>query len=257
MADCIRANELSINLRAKDHLREAREQLLVCAARTCPGEVRAQCEQHLIEVNAQIPTIVFEAKDAAGNDLSAVSVSMDGKPLADRLEGTAISIDPGQHSFHFESAGVPPVDKSFVLHESEKERRERIPFSAPIGAAAPLPAVAATSVASSWSSLKTVGVVIGGAGIVGLGIGSAFGVMAASDKNSAGCDANGYCAPGPLGDARTHANVSTVAFVAGGVMLASGVALVLFAPSGSKGSVEVAPAVAEKSGSLVLRGVFQ
>jgi hypothetical protein len=41
MADCIRANEMSISLRGSEHLREAHEQLLVCAARTCPDEVRA------------------------------------------------------------------------------------------------------------------------------------------------------------------------------------------------------------------------
>jgi hypothetical protein len=269
MADCIRANEASISLRQSDQLREAREQLLVCAARTCPGQVRAECERHLVEVNASMPTIVFEAKDAAGNDLSAVRVSMDGKPLADRLEGAAIPIDPGAHSFHFESAGLPPVDRSFVLHQGEKERRERIAFAAPAAAAglvaqpvrssteAVVAPVAPETPSSAWSPLKTAGLVTAGAGIVGIGIGTVYGLMATSDKSKASCDANGYCDPASLSDARSHATVSTVGFVAGGVLLAAGVALVLFAPSGSEASLHVAPAVAERGGGVVVGGVFR
>jgi hypothetical protein len=94
MADCLTASETSIKLRGGHHLRDARQQLLVCAALTCPAEVRSECERRVVAVNAAIPTLVFEAKDAAGNDLSAVTVTMDAKPLVDRLEGTAISLDP-------------------------------------------------------------------------------------------------------------------------------------------------------------------
>jgi hypothetical protein len=273
MADCLSASEGSIKLRKEHHLREARQQLLVCAAMQCPDEVRAECEQHLVAVNSQVPTLVFEAKDAAGNDLSAVTVTMDGKPLADRLEGTAISLDPGTHSFHFVSAGHAPVDKSFVLQEGEKGRRERIVFGAGVaaagGAAIVAPVASAKgdearpagdadkgSASSSWGPLKTVGIVVGGVGIVGLGIGTAFGLMASSDKNNANCDAAGQCNAGPLSDARNHANVSTVGFVAGGVLLAAGVGLVVFGPKGRAGSVQVAPAVAAGSGGIVLGGSF-
>jgi hypothetical protein len=259
MADCIRANEQSIELRRSDRLREAREQLLVCAARTCPGEIRAQCEQHLIDVNASIPTIVFEAKDPAGNDFSTVTVSMDGKPLASRLEGTAISLDPGPHSFHFESPGLPPIDKSFVLHQGEKERRERIPFATSTrvaGAPTTVTPDGREAASAPSSSLRTIGLVTGAAGLVGIGVGTVFGLKATSDKSDAACDANGYCASGPLGDARSHANVATVGFVVGGLLLAAGVALVVFAPSGSNARVEVAPAVAERSGGAVVGGVF-
>jgi hypothetical protein len=269
MAECIRANEASISLRGNDHLREAREQLLVCAARACPGEIRTQCERLLVEVNASIPTIVFEAKDAAGSDLSAVRVSMDGKPLTDRLEGKAIAIDPGNHSFHFESPGLPPVDGSFVLHQGEKERHERIAFPPPAATAGapeppatprtttPVAPVARETPTSSSSALKTVGLVTAGAGLVGIGIGTVFGLMAISDKSSANCDSNGYCDPGHLHDARNHGDASTAGFVAGGVLLAAGVALVVFAPSGSKTSLQVAPSVGWGSAGAMVAGTFR
>jgi len=269
MADCLTASETSIKLRRDHHLRETRQQLLLCAALTCPAEVRSECERRIVAVNAAIPTLVFDAKDAAGNDLLTVTVTMDGKPLVDRLEGTAISLDPGAHAFHFEAAGHAAVDKSFVLHEGEKDRRERIVFGAPAPAVTP-PAAAHVAepsppraesalpptAPSSWKPLATAGVVVGAVGLAGVAVGSVFGLMAASDKSNAHCDANGYCDPGPLSDARNHATLSTVGFVTGGVLLAAGVTLVVLGTRGSSGSVEVAPAVAAGTGGIVMGGSF-
>jgi hypothetical protein len=36
------------------------------------------------------PTVVFDVKDDAGNDLTDVKVTVDGNPLADKLTGTAL-----------------------------------------------------------------------------------------------------------------------------------------------------------------------
>jgi hypothetical protein len=96
-SDCITAAESSIALRGDHKLRAAREQLLVCAARTCPRDIRAECLRRVDEVNASIPTVVFETKDGAGSDVTGVSVTMDGVSLSGRLEGMAISLDPGEH----------------------------------------------------------------------------------------------------------------------------------------------------------------
>jgi len=64
-ADCLNASESSIKLRSDHKLRAAREQLLVCSLAACPTDVRAECARRVEIVNASIPTIVFEAKDAA------------------------------------------------------------------------------------------------------------------------------------------------------------------------------------------------
>jgi serine/threonine-protein kinase len=159
----------------------------------------------------------------------------------------------------------------FVLHEGEKERRERIIFGATAASAPPAEPHAARpkgdsatsgsadrgSSSNSWGPLQTAGLVAGGAGLVGIGIGSVFGLMVASDKHNANCDPNGYCASGPLSDARNHATASTIGFVAGGVLLAAGVTLVIFGPRGATGSVRLAPAVAAGSGGVVLGGSFR
>jgi hypothetical protein len=145
-ADCLSANEQSIQLRADHKLRDARAQLLICAAASCPSDVRNACTRRVVDVNLAIPTIVFEAKDSAGNDLTAVKVSMDGHPLLQKLEGIAISLDPGEHRFTFETAGQPPVEKTFVLQEAEKGRHVTVTFGAqpsptppPEATAAPAP----------------------------------------------------------------------------------------------------------------------
>src|ERR1019366_8252764 len=77
-ADCLSANESSIKLRGEHKLRDARTQALICSASSCPTDVRNACTRRVAEVTAAIPTVTFEAKDAAGNDLTVVRVTMDG-----------------------------------------------------------------------------------------------------------------------------------------------------------------------------------
>jgi hypothetical protein len=125
-AECLAASESSADLRITNKLREAQEKLRICAAASCPSEIRNECVRRQTEVAAATPTVVFEAKDASGNDLVAVKVTMDGQVLATKLEGSALSVDPGDHAFTFETEGQPAVQKSFVLREGEKDRRERI-----------------------------------------------------------------------------------------------------------------------------------
>src|SRR3569832_1401140 len=136
-ADCLSATESALTLRNQHKLRDARAQLLTCAAATCPSDVRDECVRRVAEVNAAMPTIVFEVKDGAGNDVSGVRVDMDGGVLAEHLEGTALSIDPGELTFMFTHAGDPQVQKLFVIREGEKGGRERI-AKGPEVAAAPV-----------------------------------------------------------------------------------------------------------------------
>jgi hypothetical protein len=129
-ADCLNANERALAFRQSHRLREARAEFLLCAAGTCPTDVKNECARRVADMNAAIPTIIFEAKDAAGNDLTAVKVTMDGQPLVDTLQGLPISLDPGLHQFVFETAKNPPYARSLVISEGLKDRREQIVFGA-------------------------------------------------------------------------------------------------------------------------------
>lgn len=272
-ADCLGANEHAITLRAQNKLREARSQLLVCAAETCPTDIRNECARRVGEVNASMPTLVFEAKDAAGNDLSAVRVTMDGHPLVERLEGTALSIDPGEHKFSFETSGQPTVAKQFVIRAGEKDRRERITF----GASAPFePTSSATTTfnpasqpvdrSEAEAAPRSTQRILGWSG-VGLGaVGVALGVVFTAQKSSKDSDADAICPTGKgcsAGDnarirsltdeANTKGTLAAVSFVAGGLLVAGGLVAVFTAPDKSR-AVSIAPAIGPNFRGFLVAG---
>jgi hypothetical protein len=144
-AECLAATESSVKLGNDHKLRAERAQFLVCAAASCPTDIRKDCASQVESVSAQIPTIIFEAKDPSGADINAVKVTMDGEVLAERLEGTALSIDPGEHTFAFETAGQPPVTRKFTIQQAQKDRHERITF----GTITPAPSARLTVSADS------------------------------------------------------------------------------------------------------------
>ena len=129
--ECLSASEASLKLGNDYKLRAERAQLLICASASCPNDIRKECLRRVDEVNLAIPSIVFEAKDAQGNDLSAVKVTMDGELLAERLRGIALPVDPGEHTFRFEVAGKPAIEKQLLIREAQKDRHETISVTGP------------------------------------------------------------------------------------------------------------------------------
>jgi hypothetical protein len=77
---CVDANAKGQDLRRDGELSGARAQFRACAVSACPALVRDDCNRRLDEVERAQPTIVFDTKDAAGRDLSAVKVLVDGAP---------------------------------------------------------------------------------------------------------------------------------------------------------------------------------
>jgi hypothetical protein len=115
---------------------------------------------------------------------------------------------------------------------------------------------AASDGGGSW---KTLGWVLGGLGVAGLGVGAVMGVVAIGDKNGAHCDAHGVCDPGTTSGIKNAALASDIGWIAGGVLLAGGAALLILAPStaheGSV-SVKVAPVVTAGGGGAALGGTW-
>jgi hypothetical protein len=125
-AQCIEANTRGQDLRREDKVSAARDSFRACVSSSCPPLVRNDCARRLDEIDAAQPTIVFVAKDRAGKDVSAVHVTVDGKPVLDRLDGAALPVDPGEHVFTFTALGQPTVKATFVLAVGEKNRREQV-----------------------------------------------------------------------------------------------------------------------------------
>jgi hypothetical protein len=271
LSDCIQANEAALKLRGQGKLRQARAQWLVCAGQTCDADVRSVCQRHVQDTNLAMPTIIFGAKDPDGADLSAVKVTMDGEVLVERLDGMALSIDPGEHTFTFEAAGQPAVTRKFLIQEAQKERREVIGFGAGPTLAPPLAASEVGSPASpappspspntpeapGLGTQKILALVAGGIGVVGVGLGAAFGAIAISKKSDAQGACPATCASqdgaSKWADAGSAGNVSTVGFVVGGVALAGAAVLWFTAPSSSGGS---GAAVGMGPAGLQLKGTW-
>jgi len=265
---CVEADDDAQDLRQAGKLRRAREKLAVCAAAACPAIVRDDCVQRLVEVDAAMPHVVFQAKDGAGNDLTDVQVTIDGAPLAQRLDGASLKVDPGRHLFVFTAAGLPSVTKKLVLAEHDQGRREIIvlgPVQAGPLAAAPPSAPPSPVASSSMSPLQLGGLATGGVGVAGLIIGSVFGVMTGSawSAQKTDCPSATNC-PNHAQALSDHATMSTDsaiatgAFVAGGALIAVGTAIYFMgARSEATTGIVATPALSPGGrGAVLLRGAF-
>ena len=266
---CSDAYSQAQTLRDEHKLLSARQQLRVCARSECPAFMIKECADWLLQVEGSIPTVVIDAKDGAGNDLSAVKVTMDGRVLAERLTGASIAIDPGEHAFVFEAAGQPPVSRTLLLREGERERHLQVvigpaapePPPPPVRAPTPAAPADADSKPRSGSSQRTMGLIAGGVGVAGLALGGALGLLASSryhDAKNTNCPTGACNAQGKADTdgARSTANVGTAFFVVGAVGLVGGAVLWFTAPGASAKSNGVSPEVGIGAGMLTMRGKF-
>lgn len=212
---------------------------------------RGRAEQLAERLSRLTITLAPEAQGLAG-----VSVTREGAPVARAAWGMAVPVDPGTHRVEVSAPGHRSWSKSIEIREKQ-DQTVTVPALAPEPAHAPKTDERVPRAEPKSSSLRTIGLVTGGVGVVAVGLGSYFGLRASSlnERSKDDCDGN---ACGPAGkadrnDARSAGNVSTVAFIAGGALLATGVTLfVIGAPE------ERAPGVAVRGSPLgvSLRGVF-
>ena len=228
---CIGANEQSIAHRDRHELLAARERLVVCSDASCPREIRAECERRLAELAAEIPTVVFAAKDGRGDDLAEVSVFVDGTRAATRLDGVPVALDPGEHVFRFDSGGGS-VEARAVVREGEKDRSIRVVFPLPAE-----PPRAPPSPPRRNSSVRAAGVAVASVGLAGLVVGAVFGGLATAawSRSQTECRTYADCADPASAirdhdDARLFATVSTVTLIAGSVLVAAGAVTFFVAP---------------------------
>jgi serine/threonine-protein kinase len=98
---------------------------------------------------------------------------------------------------------------------------------------------------SDGSTQRIIGLTVAGLGLVGIGVGSYFGIVAIGDEKKADseCSATQCETQAELNhstDAHHHATASTIAFAAGGGLLAGGAVIYFTAPKKSA-SVGVTP----------------
>jgi hypothetical protein len=201
-------------------------------------QAQAEAQAELDALAPRIPSIVVVLEGAAPQD---TTVTLDGVPLAPEILGEQRPANPGHHTL-VGRRGSEEVRAETDVAEGEK-KTVRLVFSA--GAGTPLPVVTSGAGANPPNDAGTdpgatqrlLGWISIGAGGVGLAVGATFGVLAMSKhrelEDSGDCRED-QCLDSASADVDTldsHRTVSTIGFVAGGVLAATGVVLVVTAPS--------------------------
>ena len=183
-------------------------------------------------------------------------VKRDGADVLDAALGTAVPVDAGAHVIEVSAPGKRSWSRTITAAGTENttvtlpdlEDALATPSVAPaalVNPAPPAPAPAEHAASpGALSPWRVAALGATGAGVVGLGLGAAFGVAAISKKNDAeqqGCAGN-VCPAGAAStreDARTDANIASAVLIAGGVLVAGGAALWFFAPKSTAGVAAV------------------
>jgi hypothetical protein len=180
-AECASAYERGQKLRNERKLTEARSELLRCVSDQCPDVARRDCNRWLVELDASMPTVVFEVFGNDGRELDQVRISVDQKPLLERNDGRAYAIDPGAHRFRFEIPGAPAQEQTVVVREGEKNRKLTASFELKHREERPAPEEGPP--AAFWA--------FGAIGLAGLSAALVLGVVGVTREN----DMRSSCAP--------------------------------------------------------------
>lgn len=119
---CIDTHAETQRRRQRGELASARDAAIRCAQPACPDLVRSECLRWLPELEQGIPTVVIETLDGADAAHDA-RVTVDGVEVAGHLQGRALALDPGAHTFVAVLSDGRQVEQRVVLHEGEKRRR--------------------------------------------------------------------------------------------------------------------------------------
>lgn len=234
IAACVKASDEGQKQRDEGKLLDAKERFIECSQQSCPAVVRKECAQWLTQLNARIPKIVPVLKDETGADVLKATLLIDGKEVAAELDGNAIPLDPGQHTFRFEVAGKAPVEVKAVVRDGEQRRTIEASL-----APAPPPKTTEPPPVEVKASAPVLGYVLAGVGVVGLGSFGYFAYAGTSQKS----DLEKTCAPNCLqsdvDSVKQKLLIADVSLAVGLVALGVGAYLILTNGSG-KGDAKAA-----------------
>ncbi len=204
------------------------------ARRLGDADREALAERRANELSPRVPHVSFQFRPAAAPDTRIV---LDGVTLTKSAWESPLAIDPGPHAVSAHVSGKKPIDLTFSIGDGETKAVVLGPFvdeTPPPSNASYEPAPA-----SFWSNRNVAAVVTGGAGLVGVGLGTYFGVrtFALKSERDDHCDAKHFCDPRGLeldSNARDAALVSTIAIGVGTALIAVATFLVMTAPPKSQ-----------------------
>jgi hypothetical protein len=229
-----------------------------------------EAQRELATLTPRVPGVIINIKGP-----ETVKVTLDGAEVPSAAFGVKRLADPGQHVVRALAVGHSPAEAAVTLAEGKVETVSlelkpgpggpiELPVAGPGGGVAG-PGVSAPPPDSSSPTRRKIGFAGIGVGAAGLIAGAVAGGLAASKHSSiAGHCPNGTC---PQSTQYTQAqfnsdmsaynllgSVSTASFVAGGVLAAAGIVLVVTAPSAPSARASLTPVIG--AGYLGAQGRF-
>ncbi|MBX3207435.1 MAG: hypothetical protein KF764_20475 [Labilithrix sp.] len=182
--------------------------------------------------------------------VSGLVVTRDGASLAPGEWGVPIPVDPGEHVVAASADGRVPWETRIPVEESNVSvnvpELELRPVPPPPVAPPPSPS---PPVRAGWSTMKTTGVILAGAGGASLLVGGLMGLVAQGnyqDARSRCLDGVRRCPADAVADADSAyglATGATVAVIAGAALFIGGAALYAFAPDGRRAASAPKPSL--------------
>ncbi|MBK8256028.1 MAG: hypothetical protein IPK82_25590 [Polyangiaceae bacterium] len=247
-----------------------------------------QARERVDELRPRLPTLTIFVPAAVASS-PGFQLTRDAERLEKLDWGQKIPVDPGDHVVSAVADKMKRFQQTVSLVEKanievqiptlEPEIPANIPTASPsVSATAAPTATSSASPSSSGTSgpvepgtqgggmggQKIAAITIGAVGVAGILVGLGAGAAAISQWN----DALSFCPNGDrtkcsdqgirLGaDASVSAGVSTVGFIAGGVMLAGATVLWILAPSSApKTGLQIVPVAGQRGGGMVVMGSF-
>lgn len=222
-------------------------------------QAQADAVKERDELLTRLPALRIQVKGAS----PSARVTLDDVPLPSALLGAKVPVNPGPHVVE--------------LHDGYARVRRRIRASegatvaivldanesaAPEAADGPPPQ---PSSKPGLSGLQVAGLVVGGTGLVSLGLSGYFAMSAArldeQSKADSRCDSDNVCnldGYNKRGEAINHATVATVTVVAGSVLAATGITLVVLGRQKARDelTLEARPELAAGHAGVSLCGSF-
>jgi hypothetical protein len=231
-------------------------------------------------LESQLSRIVIRVEETPG-----VEVRLDGRPFLKAAWGMATPVDPGEHVIEASAPGYAPFTRRVSVEPGPSTQEIPVPKLSPPSAEAP-PAKPADQPAPATkpapppskspqpspppdvpsragSGQAIAAYIAGGVGLVGIGVGTYFGLRTFSKRDEGNTHCMGvYCTAEGLAlhaDAQRSATISTIGFGVGIAGIGAGVALWLTAGKAAprrSGRAWVAPVVGPGQAGLSAGGAF-
>lgn len=220
----------------------------------------AALEPKLAQLTIQVP----QAAQVPG-----LQIVRDGLGVPSGLWGVPVPVDPREHTIQVSAPGKVAAARTASVAPASAVTVEVAPLEdAPASAASAVapsgpstaPATATASAEEGGSVQPMIGVIVGAAGVVALGVGAYFGAQAISDKG----ESDDLCGTGTScddrrgvqlnEDAQDAATVANVLVIGGAVLAAAGVVLYVTAPAHETPAIGVQADA--RGAQLSVAGVF-